>query len=93
MTDLKAKVAKFCEFDDDATRDTAKHEDSDGYFGFITGATWENARLKPLLDLMPEMVEHLTMLKNYIDTSYAPTPMRMNDELLAKIQTAVRGGE
>ena len=57
MKSLPTRLKEFCEFDDDATRDTAKHEDSDGYFGFISGADWQHARLKPVLDALVELAE------------------------------------
>lgn len=36
-------------FDFDAAKDQAKHEDSDGYFGFLTGAEWQHCRDVALL--------------------------------------------
>lgn len=64
MTPLKDQVREFVAFDEDKTRDQAKHEDSDGYFGFILGAEWQHSRLAPLLELLPEIVEALESSKS-----------------------------
>jgi len=41
----------------DKIKDQAKHEDSDGYFGFLTGAEWMYAELEPELTRLKEKLE------------------------------------
>jgi hypothetical protein len=49
MTRKELILAAF-KLNGNVVRDVAKHEDSDGYFGFISGAEWEDARLRPLIE-------------------------------------------
>lgn len=38
------------EFDKPAAIEQAKHEDSDGYFGFLTGAEWQHQQMRAQLE-------------------------------------------
>lgn len=69
MSDLPARLRKACAFDVDAVRDQAMHEDSDGYFGFISGAQWEYTRTKPLLEAL---VKGVSALEDYASLRGAP---------------------
>lgn len=62
---LKYRILKAAEFDDDAVRNQAKHEDSDGYFGFILGAQWQYEQLCPLLEALAECAESVDYLVKY----------------------------
>jgi len=52
ITQLEARLAP----DILAIRHQAKYEDSDGYFGFISGAEWTHVRLAPIHKALVELV-------------------------------------
>lgn len=89
LTKLKALAA----FDEVATHEIAKHEDSGGYFGFLAGAAHENTRLQPLVTLLLEIVEKQdAALKFYAEVF--PMPMEViaknkEDSKFAEISTAL----
>lgn len=56
MTDLQKQLTEALAYNDDDTRDKAKHEDSDGYFGFISGAEYVHDRLSPIHTALIEAV-------------------------------------
>lgn len=59
MSDLSKRVRDIAIFDDDACHETAKHEDSDGYFGFIRGAKWQYGNSRSLLLALADACEAL----------------------------------
>ena len=59
MTNLTDQLKAALALDAARVRDQAKHEDSDGYFGFITGAEWERARTAAIDQALCEVVEFL----------------------------------
>lgn len=44
------------EWDQKATQDVARHEDSDGYFGFLSGAQWKHNQLTPVVRALADIV-------------------------------------
>jgi len=62
MTDLIARAEKLLSHDPALTREQAKHEDSDGYFGFISGVQWRDERTTPLVKALIECVKPLEKL-------------------------------
>lgn len=45
-------------FDEKAAIEQAKHEDSDGYFGFLSGAEWQFAQMQSAMAEKDAMLEH-----------------------------------
>lgn len=56
MTDLE-KILERGEYNKDAVVNVAKHEDSDGYFGFLSGAEWQHGELMPVIRALCEVIE------------------------------------
>lgn len=61
--ELLEQVRRTSEYSRADAIDQAKHEDSDGYFGFLTGAEWQHACLSPILtELLDGYAEALEAL-------------------------------
>lgn len=61
------------EFDEEKAIERAKHEDSEGYFGFLTGAEWQHAQDKIIYDKLIQVIREQRVALNDIcesDDSY-----------------------
>lgn len=56
---LTDEIRKLVAWDKQCVVEEAKHEDSDGYFGFLTGAEWQHSQLLPIIEALLQDRERL----------------------------------
>ena len=56
---LTDEIRKLVAWDKQCVVEEAKHEDSDGYFGFLTGAEWQHSKLIPIIEALLQDRERL----------------------------------